>query len=602
MVSAFKRELLVVDMSGGTYHAVVPEGLPFRDSLDILTKKYGGGVATYDYGGDLGQEIVAVVIGKSIEVKGEPEKVSGADFSKFDDPDYFSRICKEQSLSSEGGIHFFLGESGIPIVPAMGESGKIGFLNSKEVLVTGSTSYFSIRLVNYNSDPQTLKDLGSGEIDISLAAQTALSNPGSVNSPTNLTKEQIEKAHGGARGDKLMLDEQKILIFDFLTNELKTALEYALPEKPVRDLFTMQKLPLQQSDLPFSIGPLPIVPSMAAFSYVPTVLDVFSSVTVLAIDRRLEMASNLLQRPIIQKENITGNAVLPVDRRLAFGTLKEFALPRSSRSNSEMGDVSMKVPSDTQINPPSTVNVPKEACSSTSKKPESSLYREISTKSSAKPRTYKSRKPSEPSYPKINEKKQPNKKIKHTDYRSLHSPLSLPITDSSDKSTTKPSKELTLKPKQKPKKGSKISKKEKSEQKPKATKKFKSPGLKINLLKSKSTKKKKILPKVAKNNLGLKPKPEPILKHPGIKTKSKKSIRDKPKIKSTNLDQTNTTIHANHTKTPKSISKKLPKKTSVVLSKEYIETAKTNKKIKEYFRLEMLGFYGRRKKRKKFKI
>lgn len=247
----FGREVATIEINGTKFSAVVPEGTKFEQALDRIIEKYGGGVATLKYEGMEGKEIVAVRVGDQLMVKGEPDKIAKADFSSFGEhAEAAKAIAIEEARNSHGGIHFFIGSSGIPIV--VGNDGQVFFPNGGEVEINRNTSVFSIRLVDYNKDANSLSDLGNGALSISPSAQQLINH--------ELDKDEITKSHGGIRGDKFMLEESKLLIYDILGDRVSTASEYA-------DKFQVCGFKAPQFD-PILIQQLPITAPFTNFGLV----------------------------------------------------------------------------------------------------------------------------------------------------------------------------------------------------------------------------------------------------------------------------------------------------------------------------------------------
>ncbi|MFH1521172.1 MAG: hypothetical protein ABID61_06000 [Candidatus Micrarchaeota archaeon] len=237
----FGREVATIEISGKIFSAIVPEGTKFEHALDKIIEKHGGGVATLKYEGMEGKEIVAIMVGDRLMVKGEPDKIAKADFSSFGESAGSAKaIAIEESRNSHGGIHFFIGSSGIPIV--VGTDGQVFFPNGSEVEVGRNTSLFSVRLVDYNKDANSLSELGNGSLSISTNAQQVIDH--------RLEQEELAKSHGGIRGDKLILESSKLLIYDILGDRLSTASEYSDNFQvggfmaPQFDPITIQQLPV----------------------------------------------------------------------------------------------------------------------------------------------------------------------------------------------------------------------------------------------------------------------------------------------------------------------------------------------------------------------
>lgn len=223
-LSPFNREIAAIEVEGRNFYAMVPKGSAFNEKLERITEKYGGGIGTLHYEG-MGDEIVVVRIGDVLLVKGEPDKVKNAEFRAFgQDPEQLREISVEKACDSKGGLHIFLGKTGIPI--ALDKDGKPIFLGGDEIKCGGIL--FSLQLVDYNQDPKTLSELsGDKKLDISDKAREIISSLNTGASEENISQNKLAQAHGGARGDKLIIDEQKMLIYDFQSGQLSAVSEFA---------------------------------------------------------------------------------------------------------------------------------------------------------------------------------------------------------------------------------------------------------------------------------------------------------------------------------------------------------------------------------------
>jgi len=210
--SALLRRQMIdasVTLHGLRFTTTIREGASAEELIEKVAKENGGGVARVYYPEFRTWEIVAVKIGDLLLVKGDRKKVAEADFSQF--PDSMRREAMAAASRSDGGIHFSLGSSGIPMAMA-GE--EIVFPNAEELRVRKETSSIALWMTAANVNPVDLNDLArvysaSGGIRVSPDA-----------------KKQIEVAHGGVRSEKLLL-EDNILVLDKDTGEIRTASEYA---------------------------------------------------------------------------------------------------------------------------------------------------------------------------------------------------------------------------------------------------------------------------------------------------------------------------------------------------------------------------------------
>jgi hypothetical protein len=204
------------------FSSLNPDGASAEQVIESIARTYGGGVARVFNKQLNAKEIVAVKIGRNLLVKGEPDKISEADFSQFDNADSVRKAALRSSKQNKGGIHFFLGEKGVPL--GVGDSGELVFPNAEELRLKGDTGTIHIDLVDYDADPLTLRDLegmysDKGGIRFSeMARELVLSN---------LQERDLMEGHGGVRSEKLMLADTSVLIFDIEGGEMKTAMEHS---------------------------------------------------------------------------------------------------------------------------------------------------------------------------------------------------------------------------------------------------------------------------------------------------------------------------------------------------------------------------------------
>jgi hypothetical protein len=224
--NAFARRQLVeasVEMMGHTFRTNIREGASAEDLIEKIAKENGGGVAKVYYPELKTWEIVAVKIGDQVLVKGEPDKVANADFSQFSDPENFRGIALRAAENSEGGIHFSIGKSGIPF--AIIDQEQIVFPNAEELRIGRNTNNISLWMTSVNVNPVSLADL----------SQNYSSSGGLQVSRDALQK--IEESHGGARCDKLLL-EDNILVLNKDTGEIFTASQFSsAPQTPYAPSF-----------------------------------------------------------------------------------------------------------------------------------------------------------------------------------------------------------------------------------------------------------------------------------------------------------------------------------------------------------------------------
>jgi hypothetical protein len=201
-----------VEMLGRTFRTSIREGASAEDLIEKIAAENGGGVAKVYYPEFKSWEIVAVKIGDQVLVKGEPDKVARADFSQFSEPETFRSIAIRAAKNSEGGIHFSIGKSGIPL--AITDNEQIVFPNAEELRIGKNTSSISLWMTSVNANPLSMADLSqnyssSGGLHISRDAMR-----------------KIEESHGGVRSDKLLL-EDNILVLNKDTGEIFTASQFS---------------------------------------------------------------------------------------------------------------------------------------------------------------------------------------------------------------------------------------------------------------------------------------------------------------------------------------------------------------------------------------
>lgn len=201
-----------VTMLGNRFTTTIREGASAEELIEKVARENGGGVAKVYYPEFKTWEIVAVKIGDMLLVKGDAKKVADADFSGFADAAAVRRQAIAAASRSDGGIHFSLGQSGIPM--AMTEGQGIVFPNAEELRVSRETSSIALWMTAANVNPVELKDLeraysAAGGLRISEGAQKL-----------------IISAHEGVRSEKLMLHDN-LLVLDKESGEIRTASEYA---------------------------------------------------------------------------------------------------------------------------------------------------------------------------------------------------------------------------------------------------------------------------------------------------------------------------------------------------------------------------------------
>ncbi len=214
-----------VSINGAKFSALVRDGASTEEIIEKVARQHGGGAAKI-YNQELkAYEIVAVKLGEHLLVKGDPDKVSKADFSQFKDPQSMKEAAIRASKESKGGLHFFLGENGIPV--ALGKDGGLVFPNAEELRLRGNTSTIHISLVDYDANPVTLDDLDNmysktGGIRMSSEAQQQMARPFYIG------MDEIKQAHGGMRGEKLLLADTSVLVLNKDTGDMMTMAEHAI--------------------------------------------------------------------------------------------------------------------------------------------------------------------------------------------------------------------------------------------------------------------------------------------------------------------------------------------------------------------------------------
>ncbi len=206
---------------------MVPEGTRAEDLFEQIARENNGFVLRTYYPEYKTYEIVAVKIGNDVLVKGDPKRVAAADYSRFSDPEAVRTSLIMEAARSTGGIHFFLGEGGIPIV--MGEKRKIDFPNAKEMRVTGKTFKFSLKLTDDKLNPLDLRALdniyaGRGGLRLSNEARRM------VEQRAVLTRLGMMKKAAAAHGEnrtKELLPDTSVLILNKDTGELLSSSEFA---------------------------------------------------------------------------------------------------------------------------------------------------------------------------------------------------------------------------------------------------------------------------------------------------------------------------------------------------------------------------------------
>lgn len=206
-----------VSLGRGTYYTHVPEGSSAESIIEKAAKANGGFVVKLFDPKLNATEILAVKLGDQLLVKGDFTKMLRADLSSLAPADRLSVL--RAAKTSQGGLHIFLGEDGIPIYAD--KQGGLVFPNAEELRIGGKGDVIRIALVDYNFDPGNLRDLddhysGSGGIRVSEDARAFISIT---------DKDEISRSHGGGRSEKLMLDDNSVLILKMNSGEIVTMAE-----------------------------------------------------------------------------------------------------------------------------------------------------------------------------------------------------------------------------------------------------------------------------------------------------------------------------------------------------------------------------------------
>jgi len=230
-LSRFRSGNLVnasLSVLGRTFRTTIREGASAEELIERVARENGGGVAKVYYPEFKTWEIVAVKIGDRLLVKGDSKRVAEADFSQFRDGESVRSAAIAASKSSDGGIHFSLGESGIPMA-ATEEQGVV-FPNAEELRIGKNINDIALWTTSAAFDPKNMDDIDS-----------IYRHKGGA-SITSEAFEQISEAHGGMRSEKLMLYDN-ILVLDKDTGEVRTVTEHAsrdihFMDVPLPPLFT----------------------------------------------------------------------------------------------------------------------------------------------------------------------------------------------------------------------------------------------------------------------------------------------------------------------------------------------------------------------------
>ncbi len=149
--------------------------------------------------------------------------------------------------STESGIHFSLGEAGIPITVTEGEG--IVFPNAEEMRIGKNTRNIALWTTSANFDPGSIRDLDDiygtkGGITLSADA-----------------RDEVSKAHGGIRSGGNIVLEDNILVLNKDTGEVLTVSQHAARES-VQPQPALPLVPAMAPQAPFP-GPNPEPPRLS---------------------------------------------------------------------------------------------------------------------------------------------------------------------------------------------------------------------------------------------------------------------------------------------------------------------------------------------------
>jgi len=188
----------------------MPEGSSFDEIMRNIVKERGGFLLEVEFPG-MGKEIVGIKIGNIFHVAGDPSKVARADYSGFDDPEAMRRMATDAARTSQGGFHFFVGESGIMV--GVDQKGKMSLLNGKETKGSKNINEFSFKLVSADFDPSRVDELRTES-----GMKVMMSDD---------ARKKISGAHAEMREGDLDTSSQVLLVFNKDSGRLLTASEFA---------------------------------------------------------------------------------------------------------------------------------------------------------------------------------------------------------------------------------------------------------------------------------------------------------------------------------------------------------------------------------------
>jgi len=168
---------LTIKETGERFRGFVPRGATVEEAIEGIAKQNGGEVIKKYYSNMGAFEIVGIRIGRTILMKNEKE-----------------------------GIHWFIGENKIPIIAD--KNGNIYILNGKEMKVNEKTYDISVAMESSTLNPRNLKEL------------TGRNDAGEE------IRKRIECAHANMRENTAEVYEEKILLFDKDSGEIRFLSEY----------------------------------------------------------------------------------------------------------------------------------------------------------------------------------------------------------------------------------------------------------------------------------------------------------------------------------------------------------------------------------------
>ncbi|MCI0503636.1 hypothetical protein L0Y65_02885 [Candidatus Micrarchaeota archaeon] len=273
--SRFRQPALVeasVTMLGRSFRTTIHEGATTNELIEKVARENGGEVTKKFYPEFQTWEITSVRIGGVALMK-----------------------------SSESGIHFSLGESGIPMA-ATKDSG-IVFPNGDELPIGPNIRNIALWKTPASFDPGNLADLDRmyGRQGGVKASREAL--------------DEISRAHGGGRSGKIVL-ENNLLVLNKDTGEILSVSEHALKEHAPAGIMPEQvciSLPQYAS-----CSPAPLEPR----GFVPPQFDGFASrldagrLMVRTFDGSIAEVVRIQMNPFSQDKLDAGNKAMPKEQKM----------------------------------------------------------------------------------------------------------------------------------------------------------------------------------------------------------------------------------------------------------------------------------------------